>query len=1079
MTELLDPAVAQMETPPAVTVGPILETPPPPAPDRPGRGGLRGLSEAAGPVGLLPVVVLMLLAAAERFDAAAFGVLAPDIRSTFHLSNTQFVPLATLTGVVPLLLAVPLGNFADRTNRVWLSRVSGLVWGVTAIATGLAPALLILVFARLGGGVGQTVNQPVHSSLLSDWYPPDRLARLFTLYLAGSSGVGLLGGPLSGALGAVAGWRVAFVLLALPTFVCVALMARLHEPARGQSAGVVQDAVRISMAEGFRQIRAIRSLRRTWWAAVFFGAGAASFATLLSLYFKDVYHMGDAARGAVTIGFGVFGLVGFAVAGKLSQAQMERNRPDLLAVTNGGLVMSFGAAVLVMAVAPSEWIAILGSAAVAIGLSGFLVPYQTMVAVVAPARLRSQAYSWSLMAFTFGAIVVSVVIGGIGDAYGQRAALGVLAACVAVGGAIEISARRLVAADVRAALRQNEATHSASLLSCRGLDAGYDNVQILFGVDLEVEEGEMIALLGTNGAGKSTLLKAISGVIDATGGAIAFCGRDITHTDHIATAKLGIAQVPGGRGVFPTLTVAENLKAAGWMYRKDRAYVAQATEQVLGYFPILRSRWDTAAGSLSGGEQQMLSLAQAFIAKPKLLMIDELSLGLAPSVVERLLEIVRAIHAQGATVILVEQSVNVALQLARRAVFMEKGEVRFEGPTAELLQRPDILRSVFLQGAAAGTEVASNGSRAPSSPRRSGAAAQRRAAAARRAEVVARPVALETLGLSKSYGGVMAVYDVDLKLHEGEILGLIGPNGAGKTTIFDLITGLTPSNGGRVLLEGRDVSDRPAHIRAALGMGRSFQDARLWPALTVREALAVALERQVSVPDLLPAVFGLPQVKMSEARIARQAENLIELLGLGAFRDKFISELSTGSRRMVEIGALLAHEPRVLLLDEPSSGIAQKETEALGPLLRQVQAAMECSILIIEHDMALITSLADHIVALESGQVVTVGAPDEVLAHPQVVASYLGGTMEITGLTPPPRPSGKASAARKGNGPTGAAKAAAGAAKPAAGAAKPSTGGRRGDTNGAAGAQGRNGSSQSRVSGAQPLAGSRRPKARD
>src|SRR5207244_913053 len=149
-----------------------------------------------------------------------------------------------------------------------------------------------------------------------------------------------------------------------------------------------------------------------------------------------------------------------------------------------------------------------------------------------------------------------------------------------------------------------------------------------------------------------------------------------------------------------TLSVGENLRVAGWLYRGESDYLKDATERVLEYFPILRTRWDTASGSLSGGEQQMLSLGQAFIARPKLLLIDELSLGLAPTVVQSLLEIVRAIHRNGTTVVLVEQSVNTALKLAERAAFMEKGEIRFTGSTRELLNRPDILRAVFLKGAA-------------------------------------------------------------------------------------------------------------------------------------------------------------------------------------------------------------------------------------------------------------------------------------------------------------------------------------------------------------------------------------------
>ncbi|MDQ1397999.1 MAG: hypothetical protein QOG64_3258, partial [Acidimicrobiaceae bacterium] len=398
-----------------------------------------------------------------------------------------------------------------------------------------------------------------------------------------------------------------------------------------------------------------------------------------------------------------------------------------------------------------------------------------------------------------------------------------------------------------------------------------------------------------------------------------------------------------------------------------------------------------AAGSLSGGEQQMLSLGQAFIAQPKLMLIDELSLGLAPTVVEQLLEIVRAIHDKGTTIILVEQSVNIALRLAQRALFMEKGEVRFSGPTAELLERKDILRAVFLKGAGAAGETTNGNGKSPGGAKAvkdRAAAVQARDAAA--AEYLTKPVVLRTEGLTKRYGGVTAVDGVDLEVHEGEILGLIGPNGAGKTTIFDLICGFTPLNGGSVHLLGHDVTGWTPDRRAAIGLGRSFQDARLWPSLTVRETIAVGMERHVQIRSALPALLGMPVVAESEHQVREEVDELIGILGLGAFRNKFVSELSTGSRRIVEIAAILAHRPQVLILDEPSSGIAQKETEALGPLLKEAQAYLGCSMLVIEHDMPLITGLADHLVGLDRGTVVTHGRPSAVLQHPHVVESYLG-----------------------------------------------------------------------------------------
>jgi branched-chain amino acid transport system ATP-binding protein len=540
-------------------------------------------------------------------------------------------------------------------------------------------------------------------------------------------------------------------------------------------------------------------------------------------------------------------------------------------------------------------------------------------------------------------------------------------------------AAKTTAADRRALLDASEITES--LLVCRGVEVAYGGVQVLFGVDMEVAPGECIALLGTNGAGKSTLLRAISGVTDPIHGAILFEGRDITHTDGVGTTKAGIIQVPGGRAVFPTLTVSEHLRVGGWLYRDEPSYLERAVNDVFTTFPQLRERRDELAGNLSGGEQQMLALGMALIAKPKLLMIDELSLGLAPAIVEMLLGIVRRIQQQGTAIILVEQSINVALTVADRAYFMEKGEVRFQGSTADLLERADIVRSVFLEGAAR-----TNG-QTVSRSKLTVDAGDRREAAER------RPVALDVQGVGKSFGGIRAVDDASLVLHEGEILGLIGPNGAGKTTIFDLISGFLAPDRGRILLGDVDVTQLSPDKRALLRLGRSFQDARLFPSLTVAENIALGFERHLGIRDHLASMLGLPGVIELERDVAWSVNDLIELVGLGAFRDKFVRELSTGSRRIVDLAICLAHDPTVLLLDEPSSGIAQRETEALGPLMRRIQSETGCALLVIEHDMPLITSISDRILALEFGHPIAEGTPDEVVRDPRVVASYLGGDL--------------------------------------------------------------------------------------
>jgi len=532
------------------------------------------------------------------------------------------------------------------------------------------------------------------------------------------------------------------------------------------------------------------------------------------------------------------------------------------------------------------------------------------------------------------------------------------------------------------------ATHAdgeGPLLVVRDLELSYGKTQVLFGVDCHVQRHEIVALLGTNGAGKSTLLSAIAGLAKPSQGSVTFDGTDITGQRPTETVAEGVVFMPGGKGVFPTLTVAENLQLAAWLYKDEPEYVAEATEKVLGFFPVLRDRLGQKAGNLSGGEQQMLTLGQAFILRPKLLMIDELSLGLAPIVVEQLLGIVRSIHQAGTTVVLVEQSVNVAISLAERAIFLEKGEVRFDGPTADLLDRPDVLRAVFLEGtkrAPAKVVVASTNGHAPFEAACPHCGHE-------------HPVALDVQELAVNFGGVQAVRDVSLDVRQGQIIGIIGPNGAGKTTVLDLISGYVRPTSGRVKLDGDDITALAPDARAVLGLGRSFQDARLFPAMTVRQTISTALERHVRVRDPIAPLLLSPAVAASERAVAAEVDELIDLMNLGAYADKFVGELSTGTRRVVDLACSLAHRPSVLLLDEPSSGIAQRETEALGPVLLDIRDKTGAALVVIEHDMPLICGVSDELVALELGTVIARGTPDAVIKDARVIEGYLGGSEEV------------------------------------------------------------------------------------
>ena len=237
------------------------------------------------------------------------------------------------------------------------------------------------------------------------------------------------------------------------------------------------------------------------------------------------------------------------------------------------------------------------------------------------------------------------------------------------------------------------------MLKLEGIHAFYGPIHVLFSIDLEVADGEIVALLGTNGAGKTTILRTVSGVLPPRLGHVYWNGERIDGLRPAEIVRRGIVQMPGGRGVFPGMTIHENLEMAGFLYGRDRAKRKQMIDRTLEMFPILAERRRQLAGTMSGGQQQMLTLAKSFVMDPKLLLIDELSLGLAPKVVEELLDTVRRLNAEGVAVVIVEQHVDLALDVASRAYFMERGEVRFSGPSSDLRGRDDLLRSVFLAGA--------------------------------------------------------------------------------------------------------------------------------------------------------------------------------------------------------------------------------------------------------------------------------------------------------------------------------------------------------------------------------------------
>jgi ABC-type branched-subunit amino acid transport system ATPase component/ABC-type branched-subunit amino acid transport system permease subunit len=247
---------------------------------------------------------------------------------------------------------------------------------------------------------------------------------------------------------------------------------------------------------------------------------------------------------------------------------------------------------------------------------------------------------------------------------------------------------------------------------------------------------------------------------------------------------------------------------------------------------------------------------------------------------------------------------------------------------------------------------------------------------------------LRTRGVTVTFGGNVAVSSVDVHANPGEVVGLIGTNGAGKSTLLNAIGGYVPSSG-TVELLGRDVSRLDAPRRAKQGLGRTFQAATLFPELTVRETVQLALEARQATSFVGTVLFSPASTRLERRRRAEAAE-LIDFLGLGRYADRFVAELSTGTRRIVELAAMLAVSPRVVCLDEPTAGVAQREAEAFGPLILRIQEELDATLVVIEHDLPLILSISTRLYCMEAGQVIAEGTPAEIRNNPLVIASYLG-----------------------------------------------------------------------------------------
>lgn len=675
--------------------------------------------------GFAPVGLFTLAALITGTFASGIGLLGPNIARTFHLSDAGIAAVTFVVGISQVAWAMPVAVAGDRGKRTMVTGLALLVFAVLAPLMALSKNVWPFVFLYMFASIAYGTNNTTHNSYLADAYPTEARGRIFSYHQAADPVANTLGIFVVGVIASAADswrWSLLIALLAVPVGVAILF---LREPAKGANeshhiltasgmdvASQQAAAPKVLLGSAVNRLLKIRSLYYQLVAVAILGFAGTGIPLFGSFYLNRVWHLGAGQRGHVYLITGLSTFLGLPMAWLVGD-RLFRRAPESVLVLAGACITLYGGIYTVSLYMPKLWMVELGWFLANAAVAPLAISIFQTLAATAPPEMRSICFGlFGVYGAVFGGFAGSVVLGAVSDSAGVTTALTLIGPVCAAGGVLLLVGSRFVRRDITLVIedvleryaegkrRQSSATIPA--LQVHNLDFSYGNQQVLFDVNIEVAEGEIAALLGTNGAGKSTLLRTVAGLDHPTRGVIRIFGSNCTYLESEQVLGQGAALLVGGKMTFPGLTVRENLRIGEHSFRRDGQRARRALDDALASFPELAPRLDQPAGTLSGGEQQMLALARVMMTRPRLLMIDELTLGLAPMTVERLMEIVRHVNREGTTVVLVEQSVNRAMHLADHAFFLERGAVRFDGRTSELLERDDLLRPVFLASAATG-----------------------------------------------------------------------------------------------------------------------------------------------------------------------------------------------------------------------------------------------------------------------------------------------------------------------------------------------------------------------------------------